>query len=161
MIGRWVKITDAAMHEKPRGFSGFKVSPAAFLIDGIQNNRTPPDWWFAHEKKQKREQWGRDKSEQTEVEQIESKQLHRDDYDRARTLAFHEFCRSPEGQQIYAKTFPILLTFHKITDPYTAADAARQASLARMDRDDFQFPEYAAWLLNEQATTTNAASDAA
>ena len=160
MIGRWVKITDAAMHEKPRGFAGFKVSAAAFLIDGIQNSRTPPDWWFTHEKKQEREKWGRDKAEQTAVEHIEAKPPHRDNYDRARSLAFQEFCRSPEGQQIYAKTFPILLAFHKIADPYTAADAARQATLARMERDDFQFPEYAAWLLNEQTTTTNAASDA-
>src|SRR5439155_11369321 len=74
MIGRWVKITDAAMHESPRGFPGFKVSPPAFLIDGIQNNRTPPDWWFAHEKKQQREQWERDKAEQTE-----SEKTHRDE----------------------------------------------------------------------------------
>ena len=50
LIVRWVKITDAAMHESPRDFPGFKVSAAAFLIDGVQNNRTPPDWWFAHEK---------------------------------------------------------------------------------------------------------------
>lgn len=27
------------MHEKPSGFPGFKVSPAAYLIDGIQHNR--------------------------------------------------------------------------------------------------------------------------
>lgn len=150
MIGRWVKITDAAMHDSPRGFSGFKVSPAAFLIDGIQNHRTPPDWWFAHEKKQQREQWSRDNAEQTAVEQLETKQSHRDDYDRARTLAFHEFCRSPEGQQIYAKTFPILLAFHKITDPYTAAESARQATLARMERDNFQFPNHAVWNLCRQ-----------
>ena len=24
---QWIKITDAAMHEKPAGFPGFKVSP--------------------------------------------------------------------------------------------------------------------------------------
>ncbi len=57
LIQRWVSITDAAMHEKPRGFPGFKVSPAAFLINGVQNNRTPPDWWFAHEKRREKEQW--------------------------------------------------------------------------------------------------------
>ena len=32
-VQRWIRITDAAMHEKPRGFPGFRVSPAAFLID--------------------------------------------------------------------------------------------------------------------------------
>ncbi|HLQ45491.1 MAG TPA: hypothetical protein VK137_12220, partial [Planctomycetaceae bacterium] len=147
MIGRWVKITDAATHEKPRGFSGFKVSPAAFLIDGIQNNRTPPDWWFAHEKKQQREQWERDKAERSETEQS-----HRDEYDRARTLAFHEFCRSAKGQQIYEKTFPILLAFHKATDPHCATEIARQATLTRMEREDFGFPEFASWLLTQQGT---------
>jgi hypothetical protein len=32
LIQRWLRITDAAMNEKPQGFAGFKVSPAAFLI---------------------------------------------------------------------------------------------------------------------------------
>ena len=133
VIGRWVRITDAAMHESPRGFPGFKVSPAAFLIDGIQNNRTPPDWLYAHEKKQQREQWELDKAEQSA-----SEQTLRDEYKRARTLAFHEFCRSPAGQQIYDKTFPILLAFHNVTDPYNPADAARQATLAG-EREPGQF----------------------
>ena len=46
LIQRWVRITDAAMHEKPRGFGGFRVSPAAFLIDGIEHRRMPPDWMY-------------------------------------------------------------------------------------------------------------------
>ncbi len=149
VIGRWVRITDAAMHEQPRGFPGFKISPAAFLIDGIQNNRTPPDWWFAHEKKQQREQWELDKAERTELEQT-----LRDEYDRARSLAFHEFSRSPEGQRIYSKTFPILLSLHKVTDPHRAHEAAEQATLARMDREDFDFPEFAAWLFTRKETAT-------
>jgi hypothetical protein len=37
LIQRWVKITDAAMHEQPRGFPGFRSSPAAFFIDGVQS----------------------------------------------------------------------------------------------------------------------------
>ncbi|TXT26494.1 MAG: hypothetical protein FD138_2849 [Planctomycetota bacterium] len=141
------------MHEKPRDFPGFKVSSAAFLIDGIQNNRTPPDWWFAHEKKQEREQWERDKAEQTK-----SEQTHRDDYDRARSLAFQKFCCSPEGQQIYAKTFSILLALHNVTDPYCATDAARQATLTRMEREDFDFPEFAAWLLTRQEAVVEIAA---
>ena len=60
VIERWVRITDAAMHEHPSGFSGFRVSPAAFLIDGVQNSRTPPDWWHAHEKQQRQRQWEAD-----------------------------------------------------------------------------------------------------
>jgi hypothetical protein len=60
VIKRWVRITEAAMHEKPRGFAGFKVSPAAFLIDNIQNNRMPPDWFHAHERRQERMRWERE-----------------------------------------------------------------------------------------------------
>lgn len=152
LIGRWVKITDAALHESPHGFPGFKVSPAAFLIDGVQNNRTPPDWWFAHEKKREREQWEQDK-----VERADAEQTLRTEYDRARTLAFQEFARSPEGEQIYAKTFPILLAVHKVTDPHAAAAAARQATLTRMEREDFEFPEFTAWLLTRQGTRIEAA----
>ena len=142
-ISRWVKITDAAMHEQPRGFSGFKVSPAAFLIDGIQNNRMPPDWMHAHEKQQEREQWERDKAAFVFTEQV-----RHDEYDRERAKAFEEFRRSAEGMKIYDKTFPILLAVHKVTDPHCHAEAARQATLSRMEREDFVFPEFSVWIAN-------------
>ena len=57
LVQRWIRITDAAMHENPSGFTGFKASPAAFLIDGIQHNRTPPDWFHAHERRQQLKRW--------------------------------------------------------------------------------------------------------
>jgi hypothetical protein len=57
LIQRWIRITDAAIHEKPRGFPDFRASPAAFLIDGSQNERMSPDWIYAHEKESKRRQW--------------------------------------------------------------------------------------------------------
>ncbi len=153
VIGRWGRITDAATHEKPQGFPGFKVSPAAFLIDGIQNNRTPPDWLYAHEKKQQHEQWELDKAERAAAEQT-----LRVEYDRVRSLAFDEFCRSPAGQEIYDKTFPILLAFHQVTDPHAATGAARQATLARMEREDFDFAEFAAWSLTRQETVAETAA---
>lgn len=140
LISRWVKIADAAMHERPKGFPGFKVSPAAFSIDGIQNNRTPPDWWFAHEKKQDREQWERNRVKQIDVsESATAEYLH------ARSTSFQEYCRSKEGTVVYEKTFQILLAVHKITDPYTAHDAARKATLARMERENFEFPDFKSW----------------
>jgi hypothetical protein len=154
VLGRWVKITDAAIHESPRGFPGFKVSPAAFLIDGIQNHRTPPDWWFAHEKKQEREQWESDK-----VESARREQTLLDEYNQARTLAFHDFCRTPEGQQIYEKTFPILLALHKHTDPHCPSEAARQATFARIKRENFPFPEFAAWILRRQAIRSGCSTE--
>lgn len=51
LIQRWVRITEAALHDRPRGFPGFRVAPAAFLIDGVRNNRTPPDWMHSYEKR--------------------------------------------------------------------------------------------------------------
>ena len=151
MIQRWVRITDAAMHEKPKEFPGFKVSPAAFLIDGIQNNRMPPDWLHAHEKKQERDQWAR---HQTAFDN--SERTMRKEYEHARALAFEAFRQSAEGRSIYDKTFPILLAFHKQTDPHRAHEAATQATLARMEREDFTFPEFATWILKQEEGSDSA-----
>lgn len=145
MIQRWVRITDAAMHENPKGFPGFKVSPAAFLIDGIQNNRMPPDWLHAHEKKQERDQWTRHQSAFDNSERTVRKE-----YEHARALAFDAFRQSAEGRSIYDKTFPILLAFHKQTDPHRAHEAAAQAALVRMERENFTFPEFATWILKRE-----------
>lgn len=140
LISRWVKIADAAMHERPKSFPGFKVSPAAFLIDGIQNNRTPPDWWFAHEKKQELEQWERNRAKRSEVDESPTPE-----YLQARSVAFQDYCRSEDGSAVYEKTFPILLAFHKVTDPHSAPDAARKATLARVERENFKFPDFESW----------------
>ena len=140
MISRWVKIADAAMHERPKGFPGFKVSPAAFLIDGIQNNRTPPDWWFAHEKKQEREQWEQNRAKRSDVDESPTPE-----YLHARSTSFQEYCRSEEGSVVYEKTFLILLALHKVIDPHCAPAAAHKATLTRMERDNFQFPDFPSW----------------
>ena len=87
-----------------------------------------------------------------------TEQTSRAEYDQARTLAFQEFCRSEEGSAVYKKTFPILLTFHKHTDPHSAHAAAHQATLARMEQHDFQFLEFAQWLLDRQGISTNEAA---
>lgn len=152
-ISRWVKITDAAMHEQPRGFSGFKVSPAAFLIEGIQNNRMPPDWMYAHQKQQEREQWERDKAAFALTDQT-----LRDEYDRARAMALDEFRRSAEGSKIYDQTFSILQAFHKVADPHGPAEAARQATLSRMERENFVIPEFSAWMANQKGINANQAA---
>lgn len=145
IIKRWVRITDAAMHEKPRGFKGFRVSPAAFLIDGVQNNRTPPDWLYAHEKRQERRQWDEAKTSANETEQ----ELRRT-YNEERAAALRAFLASPEGRQKYEQTYPSLLAFCKVTEPHRASDAAREATIARIERLDFRFPEYSAWALSRQ-----------
>ena len=103
---------------------------------------------YAREKPQKRDQW-----EQHIVAVDPSEQALRNEYDHARTLAFQEFSRSAEGSQIYDQTFPSLWNFHKHTDPLAPHEAARQATLARRERQNFQFPEFAIWVLERQPLT--------
>jgi hypothetical protein len=142
-IKRWVRITDAAMHEQPQGFPGFKVSPAAFLIDGIQKNRLPPDWIYAHEKRQKQEQWERERAAASPMEQ----QLHRR-YGCERTAALQQFLRSSQARGQYEHAFPILLQLFQKTEPHRFQEAAHEAAVARIERDHFRFPEYAVWAIN-------------
>jgi hypothetical protein len=145
LIQRWVRITDAAMHEHPRGFAGFRVSPAAFLIDGIQNGRTPPDWSFAHEKRQERQLW-----EQQRAAAEQDEQDLRYVYEQERGAALQVFLASPEGRQKHQQAFNHLILFYQATDPYCARNAAHDAALERVERLDFQFPEYAIWALTKQ-----------
>jgi hypothetical protein len=148
LIQRWVRITDAAMHETPRGFTGFRVSAPAFLIDGIQNNRTPPDWFYAHEKRQERQQWEQEKAASGKGEQ-DLRAL----YDEDRQAALQDFLASAEGQQKYSQAFAPLLAFYKVTAPHRSQDAAQEATIARLERFDFHFPEYAIWALTRHAST--------
>lgn len=148
-IKSWISVTDAAMHEKPQGFDGFKVSPAAFLIDGIQNQRMPPDWMFAHEKRQQKVQWERERAVLAEEEQ----RLHAV-YEQSRSAALAAYLASDAGRQKYEQTYQPLLTFYKVTEPDRYHAAAREAALARIDRLDFQFPEYSLWALTQQQETS-------
>ena len=71
------------------------MSPAAFLIDGVQNNRTAPDWLFAHEKRQEKRQWEEAKVSVAEDEKIFLAAVRR------RRRALHDlrkFERVPLGQ---------------------------------------------------------------
>ena len=100
---------------------------------------------YAHEKQQEREQW-----EQRKAGVDPTEQTLRAEYDQARIQAFQEFCSSDEGRAAYDKAFPILLTLHKLTDPHRADEAARQATVARMERENFEFPEFALCVLERQ-----------
>jgi hypothetical protein len=142
LIQRWVRITDAAMNESPRGFAGFRVSPAAFLIDGVRNKRTPPDWMHAHEKRQQQKQWDQAHA-RTAVGELE---LHQQ-YDLERAAALHAYLASAEGREKYKQVYPTLLAFHKATDPNRCHKAAHDAALERIGRLDFVFPEYEVWKL--------------
>lgn len=152
-LQRWVRITDAAMHEKPQGFPGFKANPAAFLIDGVQHNRMPPDWMHAHEKRREQRQW---EAEHAAFTQPEQQNRHRYELERAAEL--QEFLQSPEGRKHYAPTYKTLLELYQRLEPHRSFAAAHEATVARIERDYFQFPEYSVWVLTqkEQATETSA-----
>jgi len=142
LVQRWVRITDAAMHESPRGFTGFRVSPAAFLIDGIQNDRMPPDWMYAHEKRQQQDEWEREHALAAHDE-LEHRRL----YDKHRAAALQTYLASEDGQRAYDRTYQPLLELTKLTEPASYCQAAHEATVARIDRLDFQFPDYASWTL--------------
>ena len=89
LIQRWIHSTDVAMHEKPRGFPGFRSSPAAFLMDGVQNERMPPDWIYAHDKERKRRQWEEEKTTLAADEQ-----RLRDQFASERNAALQAFLKS-------------------------------------------------------------------
>lgn len=113
LIQRWIKITDVAMHEKPRGFPGFKVSPASFLIDGIQNSRMPPDWIYAHDKERTREHWERQR-----IAMAVEEQSLRGEYTAERGVALQAFLMSPEGRQHVGAAYAPFLEFYRALEPH-------------------------------------------
>lgn len=153
LIQRWVRITDAAMHEKPRGFTGFRVSPAAFLIDGIENGRTAPDWMHAHEKRQQQKQWEQERTVLSAAD-VELRAA----YEWDRGAAFQAYLASPEGQEKYRTAYPTLLVLYRATEPERCEDAAHEATLARMERLDFRFPEYAEWFQTKHLAAPGASA---
>lgn len=142
---RWIRITDAAMHEKPQGFPGFRVSPAAFLIDALEHDRLPPDWSHAHEKRRATLQWEADHAAFNEAEQ----ELRRA-YTVERASALQAFLRSPEGRHHYDRIFAILIELYTRTDPDRCREATHEATTARVERDHFQFPDYGVWALGRK-----------
>lgn len=140
LVQRWVRITDAAMHERPQGFGGFRVSPAAFLIDGVQNARTPPDWLHAHEKRQERKQW-----EQKGILASPSESDLRQLYNQERAEALQAYLASAGGRAKYKQAYPVLLAFYTTTDPHRCQKAAHEAAVERIGRLDFHFPAFDVW----------------
>ncbi len=139
-IERWVRIADAAANEAPRGFPGFRTSPAAFLIDGLHNNRPPPDWWHSHEKQRERRQWERDRVSRAETDESAQRE-----YAQARKQALSVFLRTPEGHRLYEENYDHLIVLHRVTDPDRAEESARTAARQRIDRQTLSFPSFTEW----------------
>lgn len=145
LIQRWIHITDVAMHEKPRGFPGFRSSPAAFLMDGIQNHRMPPDWIYAHERECKRRRW---EAERTAVAAEEQQQ--RDRYAADREAALQAFLQTPKGQEHYTDYQPKFLELYRAVEPDRCRETAHAAAMRKIERENFTFPDFSVWLLDQR-----------
>ena len=75
-------------------------------------------------------------------------------YETERATAFQTYLASPEGQEKYKLAYPTLLVFYKVMEPERQHEAAHQATLARIERLDFLFPEYADWFQTKYRATT-------
>lgn len=144
-IQRWIRVTDAAMHEQPRGFPGFKTSPAAFLMDAIQNERMPPDWIYSHEKERQRLIWESERQTQAAAEG-ELKQQ----YQTERAAALQAFLATSESRELFARYEPTFRAFYQTVEPDRFLEAARQAANGKIEREHFQFPDFGVWLLERR-----------
>ncbi len=147
-IRQWLTITEAALHEKPQGFPGFRVSPAAFMMDGLQNNRLPPDWMYTHEKRQRELQWARER----EAVAAETER-QRPQYVAERAAAFELFLRSPGGQQQLEIAYGPLLALHQRSHPHDPVTAARTAAREYIAQHGFQFPGFTEWSLGRTSAS--------
>jgi hypothetical protein len=144
LIQQWIRVTDAAMHEQPHGFPGFKTSPAAFFMDAIQNERMPPDWIFAHEKERKRQEWDAERATRV-VAEAEMRQQ----YEAAKAAALETYLRSPEGLKQFATYEPAFRDFYRTVEPDRFREAALDAAAGKVEREHFHFPDFSVWLLEQ------------
>lgn len=143
-IQRWIKITDAAMHENPRGFPGFRVSPAAFFIDAVENQRMPPDWIYQHEKRQGYARWQNERTQFDAGEQLLAAQ-----YQEERSAARDTYLQSLEGRERRAEALREALTYYQSINPDHAYELATDAANGKVEREHFQFPEFGVWMLEQ------------
>lgn len=146
LIQKWIRVTDAAMHEQPSGFPGFRSSPAAFLVDAIQNERMPPDWIYTHEKELKRKQWESERRSQAAAET-----KLREDYQAARAAALKAYLATTEGRAHYSTYEPTFREFYQRLEPDRFREAAREAANGKIEREHFQFPDFGVWLLEHHS----------
>ncbi|MBN8626659.1 MAG: hypothetical protein J0M17_14315 [Planctomycetes bacterium] len=148
IIERWLKITEAATKDKPAGFPGFKVSPAAFFVDGVLNERMPPDWMYQLEKSQ------RQKAHEAELAKMKAvERLLQADYERQRREALKTFVQTPTGRKLYQAAYDFRLAFNlRQGDPSEVAQRNADAeALEYLGRsDEFSFPEMSVWMLAEK-----------
>ena len=148
LIQRWVRVTDAAMHEQPTGFPGFKTSPAAFLVDAIQNQRMPPDWSFAHEKDRQRRSWEVERHSQATAESA-----LREQHLKERNAALQAYLTTAEGKTQLTNYESKFREFYETVEPHRSREAAHEATIAKIEREHIQFPDFGVWMLKQHSPT--------
>ncbi|MDB5338936.1 MAG: hypothetical protein JWN70_4555 [Planctomycetaceae bacterium] len=97
-----------------------------------------------HEKRRERRQWETDHAAFTQQEQ-----QRRHQYEQERAAALQVFLKSPEGRQHYEPAYKTVLELYKRREPHRASTAAHEATVARIEQDHFQFPDYSLWALTQ------------
>ena len=131
------------MHEKPAGFPGFRKSPAAFFIDAVENERLPPDWIYAHDKREAARRWEREHAQRGEEEQ-----LLQQEYSAARRAALDTYLQTPEGRVQYDGAYQRLRVFYDRVEPHRSHEAAADAARGKIEREQLHFPDFGVWVLN-------------
>jgi hypothetical protein len=145
VLERWLRITEAAVKDKPRGFPGFKVSPAAFFVDGVLNDRTPPDWMYQLEKAQRQRRYEAESAKMKVAEQ-----LLREQYKQQRQEGLKLFLKGDSGRSLYKMAYDARLAWHKAQGYHDdiANQRANDEALEWIERgEEFAFPEFAIWTL--------------
>lgn len=150
MLERWLRITDTAMREKPTGFPGFKVSPAAFFVDGVLNERMPPDWMYQLEKAE------RQNTHEAEAAKMNvAERLLQGEYERQRRETLKAFLQGKQGRELYERAYEARLAWNQAKGevPEIARRQSMTEAIEWVDRcDEFAFPEFPVWTLARQAT---------
>lgn len=148
VLERWLRITEAAIKEKPAGFPGFKASPAAFFVDGVLNERMPPDWMYQFEKLQRQKLHEAEAAKMRAAERL----LH-DQYRQERQAALHAFIRGELGRKLYRMAYDARFVFNTVQGdpPESARQRANEEALEWVARaDEFAFPEFSVWIMQQQ-----------
>lgn len=148
-LERWLRVTEAALRDRPVGFPGFKVSPAAFFVDGVLNERMPPDWMHQFEKLR------RQQADAAEVAKLRAaERLIHDEYAKQRREGLAAFVKTERGRGLYQRAYQARLAFNQaqghplpVAEQYAAAEAIEWVD----HQDAFDFPEFPVWSLARQA----------
>jgi len=108
----------------------------------------PPDWIYAHEKDRKRDQWAAERQTQAENEE----QL-RQKYQVERNAAFQTYLATSEGRLHHANYLPTFLEFYRVVEPHRFHAAVQEAANGKIEREQFQFPDFGVWLLEQKVTS--------